>query len=109
MGNLLIFAPEGTGCTYEGNVVINGMAEKISLTHGKGFRSPQAFKAKDITYKRNFSMKSGNKINAAGWEAIVLPFDVQSFSNEKQGELAPFNSGKKGVKPFWLAQMNRWL
>ena len=50
-------------------------------------------------------MKSGNKINAAGWEAIVLPFDVQSFSNEKQGELAPFNSGKKGVKPFWLAQM----
>ena len=105
MGNLLIFAPEGTGCTYEGNVVINGMAEKISLTHGKGFRSPQAFKAKDITYKRNFSMKSGNKINAAGWEAIVLPFDVQSFSNEKQGELAPFNSGKKGVKPFWLAQM----
>ena len=105
MGNLLIFAPEGTGCTYEGNVVINGIAEKISLTHGKGFRSPQAFKAKDITYKRNFSMKSGNKINAAGWEAIVLPFDVQSFSNEKQGELAPFNSGKKGVKPFWLAQM----
>ena len=81
------------------------MAEKISLTHGKGFRSPQAFKAKDITYKRNFSMKSGNKINAAGWEAIVLPFDVQSFSNEKQGELAPFNSGKKGAKPFWLAQM----
>ena len=105
MGNLLIFAPEGTGCTYEGNVVINGIAEKISLTHGKGFRSPQAFKAKDITYKRNFSMKSGNKINAAGWEAIVLPFDVQSFSNEKQGELAPFNSGKKGAKPFWLAQM----
>ena len=105
MGNLLIFAPEGTGCTYEGNVVINGIAEKISLTHGKGFRSPQAFKAKDITYKRNFSMTSGNKINAAGWEAIVLPFDVQSFSNEKQGELAPFNSGKKGAKPFWLAQM----
>ena len=35
----------------------------------------------------------------------ILPFDVQSFSNEKQGELAPFNSGKKGVKPFWLAQM----
>ena len=105
MGNLLIFAPEGTGCTYEGNVVINGIAEKISLTHGKGFRSPQAFKAKDITYKRNFSMKSGNKINAAGWEAIVLPFDVQSFSNEKQGELAPFNSRKKGAKPFWLAQM----
>ena len=105
MGNLLIFAPEGTGCTYEGNVVINGMAEKISLTHGKGFRSPQAFKAKDITYKRNFSMKSGNKINAAGWEAIVLPFDVQSFNNEKQGELAPFNSGKEGAKPFWLAQM----
>ena len=105
MGNLLIFAPEGTGCTYEGNVVINGIAEKISLIHGKGFRSPQAFKAKDITYKRNFSMKSGNKINAAGWEAIVLPFDVQSFNNEKQGELAPFNSGKEGAKPFWLAQM----
>lgn len=31
MGNLLIFAPEGTECTYEGNVVIGGIAEKITL------------------------------------------------------------------------------
>lgn len=105
MGNLLIFAPEGTKCTYEGNVIINDIAEKITLTHGKGFRAPQPFKAKDITYKRNFSMHSGNKIDAAGWEAIVLPFSVQTFSNEKKGELAPFNSGKEGVKPFWLAEM----
>ena len=105
MGNLLIFAPEGAECTYEGNVVIGGIAEKITLTHGKGFRAPQPFKAKDITYKRNFSMYSGNKTDAAGWEAIALPFDVQTFSNEKKGELAPFNSGKKGVKPFWLAEM----
>ncbi len=105
MGNLLIFAPEGTKCTYEGNVIINDIAEKITLTHGKGFRAPQPFKAKDITYKRNFSMHSGNKIDAAGWEAIALPFDVQTFSNEKKGELAPFNSGKEGVKPFWLAEM----
>ena len=105
MGNLLIFAPEGAECTYEGNVVIGGIAEKITLTHGKGFRAPQPFKAKDITYKRNFSMYSGNKTDAAGWEAIALPFDVQTFSNEKKGELAPFNSGKEGVKPFWLAEM----
>lgn len=28
MGNLLIFAPEGTECTYEGNVIINDIAEK---------------------------------------------------------------------------------
>lgn len=105
MGNLLIFAPEGTECTYEGNVVIGGIAEKITLTHGKGFRAPQPFKTKDITYKRNFSMYSGNKTDAAGWEAIALPFDVQTFSNEKKGELAPFNSGKEGVKPFWLAEM----
>ena len=105
MGNLLILAQEGTECTYEGNVVIGGIAEKITLTHGKGFRSPQPFKAKDITYKRNFSMHSGNKTDAAGWEAIVLPFDVQTFSNEEKGELAPFNSGEEGMKPFWLAQM----
>jgi len=105
MGNLLVIAPEGTGCTYKGNVIIGGIAEKITLTHGKGLRSPQPFKAKDITYKRNFNMHSGNKTNAAGWEAIVLPFDVQTFSNEEKGELAPFNSGKEGVKPFWLAQM----
>ena len=50
-------------------------------------------------------MHSGNKTDAAGWEAIVLPFDVQTFSNEEKGELAPFNSGEEGMKPFWLAQM----
>lgn len=105
MGNLLLFAQEGTEYTYEGNVIIDGMAEKITLVHGKGFRPLQPFKAKDITYKRNFSMRSGNRTDAAGWEAIALPFDVQTFSNETKGELAPFNSGKEGTKPFWLAQM----
>lgn len=104
MGNCLIYAPSGTACTYEGNVIIGGTAEKISLTHAKAFRCPESFKAKDITYTRNFSMTSGKGI-AAGWETVVLPFDVQTFGHAEKGELAPFNSGKDNVKPFWLRRL----
>lgn len=105
MGNCLIYASAGTECTYEGNVVIGGMAENIRLSHAKGFRCPEPFKAKDITYVRRFSMTSGNKDAAAGWESIVLPFDVQSFRHAEKGELAPFNSGREDTRPFWLAQL----
>lgn len=105
MNNCLIFAPAGTEATYQGNVILGGIAEKITLTHAKGFRCPTVFKAKDITYTRNFSMTSG-KNEAAGWETIVLPFAVQEFSHAEKGELAPFNSGKEGTKPFWLRKLN---
>lgn len=42
---------------------------------------------------------------SCGWESIVLPFDVQSVVSEERGELAPFNSGKAGTCPFWLAEL----
>lgn len=106
MGNCLIYALQKTECTYEGNVIINGLADKIRLTDAKGFRCPTAFKAKDISYTRTFSMTSGNKEAAAGWESIVLPFDVQTFSHAEKGELAPFNSGKERTHPFWLAELS---
>lgn len=106
MGNCLIYALQETECTYDGNVIINGLADKIRLTDAKGFRCPTAFKAKDISYTRTFSMTSGNKEAAAGWESIALPFDVQTFSHAEKGELAPFNSGKKGTHPFWLAELS---
>lgn len=105
MGNCLIYAPEGVESTYEGNVIIGSVAERIRLTHAKGFRCTEPFKAKEITYTRSFSMTSGNKDAAAGWESIVLPFDVQTFGHAEKGELAPFNSGKQGTRPFWLAQL----
>lgn len=105
MGNCLIYASAGVECAYEGNVVIGGMAENIRLSHAKGFRCPEPFKAKEITYVRRFSMTSGNKDAAAGWESIVLPFDVQTFSHAEKGELAPFNSGREDTRPFWLAQL----
>lgn len=104
MGNCLVYAPADVACTYEGNVVIGGVAGRITLTHAKPFRCPEAFKAKEITYTRHFSMASGKGI-AAGWETVVLPFTVQKFSHASKGTLAPFNSGQTDVKPFWLRKL----
>ncbi|WP_221657672.1 leucine-rich repeat domain-containing protein [Bacteroides salyersiae] len=107
MGNCLIYAPAGTEIAYEGNVVVGGSADAIRLTDEKPFRCPEAFKAKEITYVRHFDLPSGNNGQAGGWEGIVLPFDVMSFRSEERGELAPFDSGKEGVRPFWLAELTR--
>ena len=105
MGNSLIFAPAGTKVSYDGNVVVGGMAEHIELTDERPMRNPKDFKAKSIRYTRHFDKETAPK-QPGGWETLVLPFDVQTiWSEKKDNELAPFNSGKEGTRPFWLAQL----
>lgn len=94
-------ASVSTGITKIKNVIRNGVADNITLVSGKPFHCPIAFKTKKISYEKDFSLTSGIA-EAAGWETIVLPFNVESYYNEEKGALAPFSSGGVGTKPFWL-------
>lgn len=93
-------ASVSTGITIK-NVIRNGVADNITLVSGKPFHCPIAFKTKKISYEKDFSLTSGIA-EVAGWETIVLPFNVESYYNEEKGALAPFSSGGVGTKPFWL-------
>jgi len=107
-GNFLIYvnnsnvAPSGIG-----NIVINGLAENITLNDGFAFCCPKEFSTKNISYVHNYQMETG-KGESAGWETIALPFDVQTISHETKGELVPFanydNTTTK--KPFWLYSLS---
>ncbi|MCM1313711.1 MAG: hypothetical protein NC206_11360 [Bacteroides sp.] len=102
-GNLIVYVPIGTACSYTGNVVRGIQASNIVLTDKKPLMIPTAFKAKSVSYTRSFSKPTTPGV-AGGWETIVLPFDVTSIVSETRGALAPFNSGDSGVHPFWLAE-----
>ena len=105
--NLLVYANSITYVPSGYNVInlVNNKASSIVLhdvRSGKGnFYCPQKFTAQKITYSRNFRLKSGMS-ESAGWETIVLPFNVEKIVHEKNGILAPFNSNVAGSKPFWL-------
>lgn len=83
------------------NIIRNGMAENITLISDKPFHCPVSFKTKKVLYEKKFSLNSG-LAEAAGWETIVLPFNVESYYNVEKGALAPFSSESIGTKPFWL-------
>lgn len=90
------------------NIVYNGVAEKIVLTadEAKPFYCPKKFKAKKIMYTHDFKQITGQG-ESAGWETIVLPFNVQKVIHEDGRILAPFNSEIKNAKPFWLRALTK--
>lgn len=95
------YAPSGIR-----NVIVNGIADSITLTDavaGNNFYCPKEFIAKEISYTHNYSMETGLG-NARGWETIALPFDVQKVTHQSKGEIVPFANWKSGdaKKPFWL-------
>lgn len=101
-GNMLVFSK--TSGDFNGNVVLNGVAENITLIDAKDFFNPRAFTAKYISYSRTFS-KETFLWRSAGWESMVLPFDVQIIENkEKACRLAPFGyADYVQVMPMWVA------
>ena len=103
--NCLVYAPQGTLCEREYNVVLGDRAERLSLTHGADFCCPRPFLAAQADYVRTFSRTSGNRERVGGWETIVLPFDVQRYSHPERGELAPFGTDRPDARPFWLAEL----
>lgn len=104
MGNLLVYAPSGTACTYSGNVVIGGHAEDVRFIDRMPLCCPQSFRATSVSYSRDFGKMTVPHVSC-GWEGLTLPFDVETVVSEERGLLAPFNSGDAGSRPFWLAEL----
>ena len=106
--NLLIYvktdsiAPEGVN-----NVVIDGKAKSITLVDTDGnnnFYAPQAFTVENISYTREFKQTTQKDVSR-GWEGICLPFDVQTYTHETHGAIAPFRNDASEFH-FWLHLMS---
>ncbi len=77
--NCIYYFNEGVrpnGSFDDKNVVVGETAENIILTDAKSFYIPKNFKAKNITYTRQF----GNAENGNAWTTLCVPFDVKSVS-----------------------------
>lgn len=110
--NCFLYLPSGDysyNRSYWTNVIFDGVAENIVLNES-GDRATQsygclkAFKAKKITYYRNFN-RTTYPGESSGWQTIVLPFKPTSITHESKGVIAPFNSNVEGAKPFWLREL----
>lgn len=103
--NLLIYANALTLVPSSTNVIsmVNDKAQNIVLQDAENgnFYCPRKFTAQQISYTRNFMLKSGRQ-KCGGWETIALPFSVATITHEQNGLLAPFGSSTANAKPFWL-------
>ena len=86
-------------------------ADKIVLSDaangGNDFYCPEHFMAKEISYTHSYDQATQIGI-CQGWESIVVPFDVQTYTHETKGEIYPISTlldeqiELDGDKPFWL-------
>lgn len=74
---------------------------------GNDFYCPEPFMAKEISYTHSYDQAT--QIGTCqGWESIVVPFDVQTYTHETKGEIYPISTlldeqiELDGDKPFWL-------
>jgi hypothetical protein len=106
--NMLIYvqtdslAPEGVN-----NVIIDGKAKNIVLVDAdsinNNFYAPQEFTAENIQYTREFKQTTEKDVSR-GWEGICLPFNVETYTHESHGTIAPFRNDASEYH-FWLHQM----
>ena len=86
-------------------------ANKIVLSDaeagGNDFYCPEPFMAKEISYTHSYDQAT--QIGTCqGWESIVVPFDVQTYTHETKGDIYPISTlldeqiELDGDKPFWL-------
>lgn len=98
-----------------GYIFFNGMTDSIAVAYSNNrYSVNKAMKTKKVTYTREFSQTSGYG-EAAGWQTIVLPFDVKEITYSKRYSqeqetisLAPFGSAAletAGTLPFWLYEL----
>lgn len=103
--NLLIYVKDPTTkVTYKGNVVVDGVAEQITLYDGIPLCNTRDFTARSVKFTREFTKKTQIGV-AGGWEALVLPFDVQTVTSETRGLLKPFGQADFDKSlPYWVAE-----
>lgn len=90
------------------SIIINDVSEStINVDDGDyrdAFANAKEFTAKKLVYNRYFSDET-QPGGSSGWQTIVLPFTPDSIYHETKGQIAPFNSGVEGAKPFWLREL----
>ena len=103
-GNMLLFCYGEQAPDYAGNLVVNGKAKEIVLIDARPYASPYDYEAENISFTKTFT-KETMIGTGAGWEGIVVPFDVERIVfGEKV--IAPFGAtGQYSDIPCWLAQM----
>jgi hypothetical protein len=107
---LIINRPDGNIPMYGPNwknVVINGVAESVTLPYQRtvDFTIPEEVKSiKKISYTMTFSANYSSS-SYGRWRTIALPFKPTSITHAEKGLLAPFDSGVEGAKNFWLREL----
>ena len=80
------------------------MAEQITLYDGIPLCNTRDFTARSVKFTREFTKKTQIGV-AGGWEALVLPFDVQTVTSETRGLLKPFGQADFDKSlPYWVAE-----
>jgi hypothetical protein len=103
---LFIYTQNGKTPSYGPNwqnVIVDGVYEGVvNLSqNGSGLNFPVTVTAKEVTYTCYFY----NWDYDNGWQTIALPFTPTRITHVEKGDLAPFNSGVEGTKPFWLREL----
>ena len=108
--NLLVYVPTGIELSHqlidEGRMalIVDGKSTAaLQLNARMPFYCPRSFVVDEVSYQRTFTQTTG-KGEAAGWETIALPFDVDNFEHSVKGEIAPF--GVDAKYNFWLAGLD---
>ena len=113
--NMLYYVKDRTFVPQGGNVIVDGMADNISLSDGHDFYCPEAFRTKKIAYSHIYKMLTRRGYRQ-GWETLVLPFDVETIRltrNPDNPEIYPYESLTDDAQvesgetlPFWLYNYN---
>ena len=82
------------------NVVVGGVAEKLTLTDGSPVVFPVEFTAEEAVYTRTFT--NFNNGTDQGWNTIVLPFEAKVRIEGESKDLDWFHSKSDSGRKFWL-------
>jgi hypothetical protein len=102
-GNLVVFTPQEGD--YAGNVVVNGVAETITLVDARPYEAPYDYVAKSITFTKRFAKTTAVGLSG-GWEGMVVPFDVEYIQHGERS-IAPFGGTRsEDALGCWVAELN---
>ena len=102
-GNLIIFTPQEGD--YAGNVVVNGVAETITLVDARPYEAPYDYVAKSITFTKRFAKTTAVGLSG-GWEGVVVPFDVEYIQHGERS-IEPFGGTRSDdALGCWVAELN---
>lgn len=105
-GNMLVFTTSAVSVDeFDGNVVVDGVAEEIVLTDGRPFNNPRDFVAHNVSFSREFE-KIEKIGNLGGWRAMILPFDVQLITQLDTASSISNKIRTSAVSlPYWIAEV----